>query len=356
MVEQRRQTPEAVHQPPFAHIIEAQQFTHSWLEEQLFPLADQMEAVAQGGGNLSLVGKRLFNLFYEPSTRTRISFESAMQLLGGQVSGTENARAFSSAVKGETLEDTVKILNGYFYDAIVLRYDEEGGAARAAMASDNAPTQKHATIINAGDGSGQHPTQALLDVYTVQRFLGGLDRVSMAIVGDLAYGRTTHSLAYLMSKFEGVKMYFVSPPNLRMKPEILRHLSEQKVKFRELTDLAEVVDEVDAVYMTRPQLERFIPKDRVVDEVDAVYMTRPQLERFIPKDRVNFQSNGAYTMTREILKAMKPNSIVMHPLPRTGEVPAELDDDSRIVCFPQAQLGLYVRMALLRMLLRPDLN
>lgn len=128
-------------------------------------------------------------------------------------------------------------------------------------------------------------------------------------------------------------MYFVSPPELRMKSEILEYLSRQRVKFRELTNLAEVAD-----------------------EVDAVYMTRAQLERFSPQERENFKSNGAYTMTREILNGMKPNAIVMHPLPRTGELPAELDDDSRIVCFQQAQLGLYVRMALLRMLLRSDLS
>lgn len=325
MVEERSLTPEAVRQPPFRHIIEAQQFTRPWLEDELFPLSDLMGTVARNGGDSSLAGKRLYNLFYEPSTRTRTSFESAMQLLGGTASGTENARAFSSAIKGETLEDTVRILNGFFYNAIVLRYDEEGGAARAASVS-------RAPLINAGDGPGQHPTQALLDVYTIRRFLGSLDGVRIAMVGDLAYGRTTHSLAYLMSRFKDVKMYFVSPDALRMKPGILNYLSEQKVKFRELVDLAEVVDEVDVVYTTRPQKERF-----------------QHAEQFGP-------SPSSYVLTPEIMETLPQRAIVMHPLPRNEELPDSVINDPRVVVFDQAQNGLYVRMALLRMLLRPDLG
>lgn len=305
------------------HILEAQQFSRSWLEQELFPLADQMGAVAQQGGDRSLAGKRLFNLFYEPSTRTRVSFESAIQLLGGAASGTENARQFSSVIKGETLEDTVRILNGYFYDVIVLRYDEEGGAQRAATVS-------RAPVINAGDGPGQHPTQALLDVYTVRRFLGGIDGIGIAMVGDLAYGRTVHSLAYLLARFRDVKLFFVSPEALRIKPGIRDYLDRHHTWYRELTDLRQVAGEVDVVYVTRAQTERFSHAER--------FNHRP----------------GSYVVNRDVLQQMRPQAIVMHPLPRNEELPPEVDEDPRVVVFQQAQHGLFVRMALLRMLLGPE--
>ena len=171
------------------HIIEAQQFDRPWLEEELFPLADEMKKVARRGGSDVFLGKRMITLFYEPSTRTRASFEMAMDLLGGKVVfSTENARQFSSAAKGETLEDTIRILNGYYPDVIVLRYDEEGGAKRAAAVS-------KMPIINAGDGPGQHPTQALLDLYTIQKEIGRVSDTSIAMVGDLARGRTVRSLS-----------------------------------------------------------------------------------------------------------------------------------------------------------------
>lgn len=173
------------------HIIEAQQFSRDWLEEKLFPLAKEMEKIAKKGGSNILSGKRMITFFYEPSTRTRASFEMAMDLLGGRVVfSTENARVFSSVAKGETIEDTIRILNGYLPDVIVLRTDEEGMAKRAAEFSS-------VPIINAGDGTGQHPTQALLDIYTIQKELGRIDGISIAMVGDLARGRTVRSLSYL---------------------------------------------------------------------------------------------------------------------------------------------------------------
>jgi aspartate carbamoyltransferase catalytic subunit len=262
----------------------------------------------------------MFYLIYEPSTRTRVSFESAMQILGGITNGTENAKEFSSVTKGETLEDTIRILNAYRYDVIVIRYHEEGGATRAAAVS-------QAPIINAGDGSGQHPTQALLDVYTIAKELGDVRGKSVAMVGDLTYGRTVHSLAYLLAKFPDVRIHFVSPETLRIKPGIRDYLERRNVPFSETADLAAVAPECDVVYMTRAQTERF-----------------SQAERY-------GHQRGSYQISREILDAMPAHAIVLHPLPRNEELPADLDDDPRIAVFRQAGNGLSVRMALLHMLL-----
>lgn len=304
------------------HIIEAQQFSRALLEEQLFPLADRMGVVARSRGDNSLDGRRLFNLFYEPSTRTRVSFETAMQLLGGTTSGTENARAFSSAVKGESLEDTIRILNGYGYDVIVLRYDEEGGAKRATVVS-------QVPIINAGDGPGQHPTQALLDAFTIWKHFGRIDGLNVGMVGDLTYGRTVHSLAYLLAKFEGIHLYFISPRLLKIKEGIKEYLKKHKVDCKEAEDLKKVISDLDVVYMTRAQTERM--------DIAARSNLKP----------------GSYKLTPQLMISLPKTSIVMHPLPRNEELPAELDDDPRVVIFKQAENGLFVRMALLKMLLTP---
>ncbi|MEK7182990.1 MAG: aspartate carbamoyltransferase [Patescibacteria group bacterium] len=304
------------------HIIEAQQFSRTLLEQELFPLTQQMAELAVKGGDKRLAGRHLFNLFYEPSTRTRISFEMAMKRLGGDVSGTENARAFSSVVKGETLEDTIRILNGYNFDVIVLRYDAEGGATRAAVVSG-------VPIINAGDGEGQHPTQALLDAYTIWEHFGKIDGLSVAMVGDLTYGRTVHSLAYLLGKFENMRLFFISPQILRVKEGIKEYLSRHNVWYQELNSIEEVAQELDVVYMTRAQTERTL-----------------QAARFDPKQ-------GGYTLTPKITRVLPEHSIIMHPLPRNQELPDEVMNDSRVIVFRQAQNGLYVRMALLDMLLNP---
>jgi aspartate carbamoyltransferase catalytic subunit len=301
------------------HVLESQQFTRDWLIDELFPLAKQMEYVASSGGNDVLHRKRMFYLFYEPSTRTRVSFESAMLLLGGITNGTENAREFSSVTKGETLEDTIRMLNGYLYDVIVIRYHEEGGAARAAAVS-------QVPIINAGDGSGQHPTQALLDVYTIRKELGDLRGITVAMVGDLTYGRTVHSLTYLLAKFPDVRLHFVSPEVLRIKQGIRDYLDRRNVPYSESTNLADVIHECDVVYMTRAQTERF-----------------SQAERFDHRP-------GSYQLTSETIAKLPAHGIVMHPLPRREELPIELDNDPRVAVFRQAQNGLFVRMALLNML------
>jgi len=300
------------------HIIEARQFKREWLEKDFFPLARNMEKIVREGGSDILEGKRMISLFYEPSTRTRCSFEAAMTLLSGRVIfSTENARQFSSVSKGETLEDTIKILNGYHPNVIVLRSDEEGMAQRAAKVS-------RVPIINAGDGGGEHPTQALSDIYTIQKELGKIDGISIALVGDLSQGRTVHSLSYLLSKFSGIKIYFVSPASLKIRDEIKDYLRKQNVFLFEETDLRKVAPLVDAIYQTRIQRER---------------------------GSSIAGSEGFYIVNQEILNLMKKESIIMHPLPRVDEISPEVDGDPRAAYFRQAENGLYVRMALLRMLL-----
>ncbi len=301
------------------HVVEAQQFDLPTLAE-LFEVTRNMEDVVAEGGILDYQKRVMATVFYEPSTRTRFSFETAMHRLGGRVISTENAAEFSSVAKGETLEDTIRIMNGYS-DVIVLRHYEVGAAKRAAAAS-------RIPIINAGDGVGQHPTQALLDLYTILKEIGRIDGLRVAMVGDLAQGRTVRSLAYLLSKYRDVRMYFVAPPLLKMKEDILAHLREHNVWFIEETELEKVLPEVDVVYQTRVQKERF--GDRAAD-----------YER----------CRGVYVINQASLRLMKPDSIVMHPLPRLDEISMEVDQDPRAAYFRQAQNGLYVRMALLTMVL-----
>ena len=303
------------------HIIEAQQFDRKFLEEELFPLTREMEEVAKKGGTPCLSGKRMITLFYEPSTRTRASFEMAIDLLGGKVVfSTENARQFSSAAKGETLEDTIKILNGYYPDVIVLRYDEEGGAKRAAAVS-------KVPIINAGDGPGQHPTQALLDIYTIQKEIGRVSDTSIAMVGDLARGRTVRSLSYLYTKFPGVKIYFISPEATKMRDDIKEYLKENGVGFEEGNDLREVASKIDVIYQTRTQKER----GNLLEKDDG--------------------KESFCVVNQEILNLMKKNAIILHPLPHLEELAPEVDGDKRAAYFRQAENGLYVRMVLLKMIL-----
>ena len=301
------------------HIIEAQQFDLAMLL-RLLDIAEEMEKLVREGGTTDYHNRIMATLFYEPSTRTRFSFETAMHRLGGRVISTENAAEFSSVAKGETLEDTIRIMNGYA-DVIVIRHYEVGAAKRAAAVS-------RVPVINAGDGVGQHPTQALLDLYTIRKEIGAIDGLRVAMVGDLAQGRTVRSLTYLLSKFRDVKLYFVAPPLLKMKDDILDHLKERKVWYTEETSLDKVLPEVDVVYQTRVQKERF--GDRIADYE---------------------QCRGVYVITPESLRLMKDKAIVMHPLPRLGEIAMEVDKDPRAAYFRQAQNGLYVRMALLTQVL-----
>jgi aspartate carbamoyltransferase catalytic subunit len=297
------------------HVIESQQFSVPNLME-LFARTRQMEKVVQRGGTRDYEDKVMATLFYRPSTRTRFSFESAMYRLGGRVLSTESAKAFSSAVEGEQLEDTIRIIATYC-DVIVLRHNEEGGAKRAAAVSP-------VPIINAGDGAGgQHPTQALLDLYTIYDECKTLDGLSVALIGALDTGRTARSLAYLLSKFERVKLYFLAPPEMQVQPDIVEHLREHNVWYQLASNPEEVLPNVDVVYQTRIDRERLQRKD--------VEPTQ-------------------YNIDAEMLRMLKPNAILMHPLPRSVEIDPAVDRDPRAAYFRQARNGLFVRMALLTML------
>lgn len=302
--------------PSGRHVLDARQFARGWLEETLFPRAAALQEAGRVGLPSPLAGKRLFYLFYETSTRTRVSFESAVTLLGGSVTGME-ARDLTPEV--ESLEDRVRVIGGYGYDFILLRYHEQGGADRAASVS-------RAPLINAGDGSGQHPTQALLDVYTLWRELGRVDGLRIALVGDLRYERTTNSLAYLLARFKGLKLYFVSPNALRISDSLRHYLILNGVGFEEVRDLRDVAGRVDAVYMTRAH--------------------SPRLEH---AQRLDGPA-GFYRLTADVMSQLSQDALVLHPLPRGAELPPELDADRRIGCFRQAENGLYVRMALLTLL------
>ncbi|HEY1419394.1 MAG TPA: aspartate carbamoyltransferase [Candidatus Dormibacteraeota bacterium] len=299
------------------HVIESQQFTRSLLEE-LFSRADEMKGEPHRFmGRLN--GQVMAALFYEPSTRTRLSFEAAMLRLGGLTMGTDNAREFSSAAKGETLEDTIRIVSGYA-DVIVMRHNEEGAAKRAAAVST-------VPIINAGDGPGQHPTQALLDLYTIRAELHKIDGINVAMVGDLANGRTVRSLTYLLSKYRDIKVWFVAPPAVRMRDDLKAHLDEHRIPWIETEDLESVLPEVDVVYQTRIQKERFADP--------GVYNAL----------------KGVYRIDKRSLGLMRKYAIVMHPLPRVDEIDPAVDEDPRAAYFRQARNGLHIRMALLDRLL-----
>ncbi|MBI2632486.1 aspartate carbamoyltransferase [Candidatus Pacearchaeota archaeon] len=307
------------------HIISAKQFKDTLILDKVLDLAGHLETSAENGAlGEPLRGMVMATLFYEPSTRTRLSFESAMVKLGGSVIGTESAGHFSSVVKGESLRDTIKVVGGYA-DVIVLRHFEEGSAYEAASVSS-------VPVINAGDGPGQHPTQALLDMYTIKKELGRLDDLKVAFVGDLMYGRTVHSLAYLLAQRKGVKFFFVSPEDIRMRRDFITHLDGWGVPYLELSNLMEIIREVDVLYVTRIQKERF----RSMEDYERI------------KD--------VYSINKDVISKMKEKSIIMHPLPRVNELNEEIDDDNRAVYFKQAKNGLYVRMALLTILLKWELD
>ena len=304
---------------PLYHVVEAQQFDRDLLAE-IFAVAREMEQVVQHYGSNILNRRVMATLIYEPSTRTRLSFEAAMKRLGGDVLTTESAQEFSSAAKGETLEDTIRVITGYA-DLVVLRHFDSGASRRAADVS-NVP------VINAGDGAGQHPTQALLDMYTIDREIGRLDEISVAMVGDLANGRTVRSLCYLLTKYKAPKIYFVSPSMVRMKDDIKEYLRRYEVYFEETEDLHEVARLVDVIYQTRIQRERF----HDINEYEQV--------------------RGQYIIDKSIMDCLRESAIVMHPLPRVDEINSEeVDRDPRAAYFRQAHNGLYVRMALLKMIL-----
>ncbi|MCW6158243.1 MAG: aspartate carbamoyltransferase [Thermoplasmatales archaeon] len=263
-----------------------------------------------------LADKIVATLFYEPSTRTRLSFESAAMRLGARVLSLGSLEE-SSVAKGETLSDTIRIINSYS-DAIVLRHPSEGAARLASEYAD-------VPVINAGDGAGQHPTQTLLDMFTIWKELGQINGKSIGFVGDLKYGRTVHSLSKALSLFD-VSLYFISPEELKIPKHIKRDI-EKRIPVKETKNLDEIIESLDVLYVTRIQKERF-PDIEEYKKVAGVYVIRPSL-----------------------LSRGRKNLIVMHPLPRVDEIPAEIDNLPQAKYFKQASNGIPVRMAILDMIL-----
>jgi aspartate carbamoyltransferase catalytic subunit len=299
-------------------IISVKQFGPNDLE-YIFGVAHEMRGMVERIGTFDLLkGKILANLFYEPSTRTSSSFTAAMERLGGSVIPINEVK-YSSVTKGESLTDTVRTLECYA-DVIVLRHPETGSAAIAAQAA-------RKPVINAGDGVGEHPTQALLDAFTIREELGRLDNLKVTMLGDLKYGRTVHSLARLLSGFKGIELNYVSPEILRMPQEVMDEVAARKVPQAEHTSLAKVLPATDVLYVTRVQKERF-------------------------EDPADYEKvKGAYVIDPATMKSAKKDMIVMHPLPRVTEISMDFDEDPRAAYFRQMEYGLYVRMALLAMVL-----
>lgn len=296
------------------HVISANDFDRKALE-LIFNLTDRIKAGKYD--KKSLDGKIMATLFYEPSTRTRLSFETAMIRLGGRVISTENAGEFSSAAKGETLEDTIRVVDSYS-DIIVLRHFKVGASERAAKYS-------KVPIINGGDGNGEHPTQALLDLYTIFSRLKKTD-ITITMVGDMLNGRTIHSLSYLLLLYKKIRLIYVSPKGLAV-PKTLRNLlTGKKAYFEETEDFKKGLTEADVVYMTRIQKERFSNQN--------------EYKKYL----------GKYILDKAMLKFLKRNAIIMHPLPRVNEITRDVDRDKRAIYFEQAQNGVFVRMALLMLL------
>ncbi len=307
------------------NIIRSQQFSRELLED-LFKLSDAMRN-RPGDFRDSLKDKIMINLFYEESTRTRMSFESAIKKLGGHVIGTENAEEFSSAAKGESLEDTIRVVSGYC-DVIVLRHKEEGSSEKAAKLID-------IPLINAGDGKGQHPTQAFLDVYTIWREFGKVDDLHIAMVGDLAHGRTVRSLVYLCSKFNNINLTFVSPPHLKIGKDIKSHLDEHNISYDEIDDLNKILPVANAFYLIRNQ------KERMSEE------TKRATKKYE-------EETGKFVINDDNIKLIREDARILHPLPHLGEIQLSFkteQKDPRVAYFRQAQNGLYARMALLHHLL-----
>jgi aspartate carbamoyltransferase len=298
------------------HILSVRQFQHADLDS-IFAVADEMRMMVQRVGSFDLLkGKVLAVLFYEPSTRTSSSFIAAIQRLGGSFIPINEVK-YSSVAKGESLPDTIRTLEAYA-DVIVLRHPETGAAALAA---------RHARkpIINAGDGIGEHPTQALLDLFTILEERGRIDGLTVTMLGDLKYGRTVHSLARLLSLYK-VKLNYVAPDLLQMPHELVDELNAHGVK-QQVASLDAVLADTDVLYVTRVQKERFAN----LDDYEAV--------------------KGSYVITPELMSRARPDMVLMHPLPRVGEISEQVDTDPRAAYFRQVEYGMYVRMALLAMVL-----
>lgn len=301
------------------HLLNPLDFTTEELE-QLFTLAADIENNREKYAH-ACVGKKLATCFYEPSTRTRLSFESAMLNLGGSVIGFSDA-SNSSASKGESVADTIRVIS-CFADICAMRHPKEGAAMVAASHSS-------IPVINAGDGGHQHPTQTLTDLMTIKSIKGRLDHFTIGLCGDLKFGRTVHSLINALVRYPGIRFIFISPEELRIPDYIIDMLKEKKIPYEEKIRLEDIMGELDLLYMTRVQKERFF------NEEDYV-----RLKDF-------------YILDAAKMELAKPDMIVLHPLPRVNEISVEVDSDPRAAYFKQVQYGVYVRMALILTLLEID--
>lgn len=287
--------------------------------EALFRVADVMQPIARRRKiSRVLEGAVLGNLFFEASTRTRVSFGAAFARLGGSVCDTTGF-TFSSMAKGESIYDTSRVMSGYV-DALVIRHPEKGSVAEFARAT-NLP------VINGGDGPGEHPSQALLDLYTIQREFSRVGKIvdgaHIALVGDLKYGRTVHSLLHFLERFHNVQVYLIAPDALKLPDYMINFLKEHNMPYCEVSSIDEVLPELDVLYMTRIQRERFTSA----------------------QEYENLE--GSYQLTAEKMKRAKKDMLVLHPLPRVDEIAQDVDDDPRAVYFRQARFGMFGRMALL---------
>jgi aspartate carbamoyltransferase catalytic subunit len=295
-------------------IVSIRDFTREEIDH-ILKITDKVEPLARKGSDM-LHGKILATAFFEPSTRTRLSFESAMYRLGGVCVGFADPRA-ASVEKGENLADTVRVIESYA-DALVIRHPLEG-AARLAAEFASVP------VINAGSGAEEHPTQALLDLYTMKREKGTIDGLTVGLVGDLRYGRTVHSLAYALAQYK-VKLHLISPDQLRMRRDVLVEV-EKKIDVEECTGLTELLPDLDVIYITRIQKERF-----------------PDLAEY---EKVK----GSYRLSAAELASARPDAIVMHPLPRVDEISPDVDATSHSKYFKQVWYGLVTRMTLISLVL-----
>ena len=299
------------------HLIDPLDFS---VEEtgRLLDLADRIAADPKAYGSVC-AGRKLATLFYEPSTRTRLSFEAAMLNLGGSVLGFATADS-SSAAKGESVADTIRVISGYA-DICAMHHPKEGAPLRAARYSG-------IPVINAGDGGHQHPTQTLTDLMTIRRRKGSLGGLTIGLCGDLKFGRTVHSLIKSLARYEGVRFLLISPEELRVPEYVIQEvLRPNGIPFEEVTSLEESMPRLDILYMTRVQRERFFNEEDYIRLKDT------------------------YILTPEKMKLARPDMAVLHPLPRVNEITLEVDDDPRAAYFEQAQNGVYVRMALIMTLL-----
>lgn len=299
------------------HAISTQQFLDKELLDKLCARAKQFAEMPVPDYPKPLQGLTIASMFFEPSTRTRLSFETAAHNLGAHIITSENAGEFSSTKKGETLEDTVMTINAYA-DGIIMRHPEIGSAERAAKVS-------RVTIINAGDGAGDHPTQGLLDLCTIDRAKNSPNGLKVALVGDLLYGRTVHSLLQLLALYD-VEFYFVAPDSLQIPTKYLSILKKAGRAYKQFDSWDKIISEVDVLYMTRVQKERF----KFIEDYQKV------------KD--------SFILTLPVVKKMKSDAIIMHPLPRVNEISTEVDSDPRAMYFEEVRNGLYMRMALLEYL------